>query len=150
MLHHTVVEKLHSERGHINNVCNTFAVHKKQNVGVFFCFWTGQNSSAVHYKTIRDPAVQKGKPLPEKGTCKHYKQSHRWLRYHDFCVLKFHWSDLKRCERWQFFTCTDRLQVSLLWPRVPLWCLPWRRPGPPHGTGHEDDLWLLCQRTGER
>lgn len=42
---------------------------------------TGQNSSAVGYKTIRDPAVQKGKPLPEKGTCKHYKQSHRWLRF---------------------------------------------------------------------
>ncbi|XP_039987897.1 uncharacterized protein si:dkey-24l11.2 [Xiphias gladius] len=38
-------------------------------------------SSAVNYKTIRDPAVQKGKPLPEKGTCKHYKQSHRWLRF---------------------------------------------------------------------
>lgn len=37
--------------------------------------------SGVHYKTIRDPAVQKGKPLPEKGTCKHYKQSHRWLRF---------------------------------------------------------------------
>ncbi|XP_047453426.1 uncharacterized protein si:dkey-24l11.2 [Mugil cephalus] len=39
------------------------------------------DSSAVNYKTIRDPAVQKGKPLPEKGTCKHYKQSHRWLRF---------------------------------------------------------------------
>ncbi|XP_008280332.1 uncharacterized protein LOC103357524 [Stegastes partitus] len=38
-------------------------------------------STEVRYKTIRDPAVQKGKPLPEKGTCKHYKQSHRWLRF---------------------------------------------------------------------
>lgn len=37
--------------------------------------------SAVSYKTIRDPAVQKGKPLPDKGTCKHYRQSHRWLRF---------------------------------------------------------------------
>uniref|UniRef100_A0A672I1K7 Nucleoporin NUP42 n=1 Tax=Salarias fasciatus TaxID=181472 RepID=A0A672I1K7_SALFA len=35
----------------------------------------------LNYRTIRDPAVQKGKPLPEKGTCKHYKQSHRWLRF---------------------------------------------------------------------
>lgn len=35
----------------------------------------------LNYKTVRDPAVQKGKPLPEKGTCKHYKQSHRWLRF---------------------------------------------------------------------
>uniref|UniRef100_A0A4W6CGD1 Nucleoporin NUP42 n=1 Tax=Lates calcarifer TaxID=8187 RepID=A0A4W6CGD1_LATCA len=42
---------------------------------------TKTGSSAVNYKTIRDPAVQKGKPLPEKGTCKHYKQSHRWLRF---------------------------------------------------------------------
>lgn len=37
--------------------------------------------SADSYKTIRDPAVQKGKPLPDKGTCKHYRQSHRWLRF---------------------------------------------------------------------
>ncbi|XP_064168318.1 uncharacterized protein si:dkey-24l11.2 [Anguilla rostrata] len=29
----------------------------------------------------RDPAVQRGKPLPEKGTCKHFKQSQRWLRF---------------------------------------------------------------------
>ncbi|XP_029992572.1 uncharacterized protein LOC115421051 [Sphaeramia orbicularis] len=42
---------------------------------------TGPSDKAVNYKTIRDPAVQKGKPLPEKGTCKHYKQSHRWLRF---------------------------------------------------------------------
>lgn len=41
----------------------------------------GPSAGAVNYKTIRDPAVQKGKPLPEKGTCKHYKQSHRWLRF---------------------------------------------------------------------
>ncbi|XP_028306294.1 uncharacterized protein LOC114465467 isoform X2 [Gouania willdenowi] len=38
-------------------------------------------SGGMNYKTIRDPAVQKGKPLPEKGTCKHYKQSQRWLRF---------------------------------------------------------------------
>lgn len=42
---------------------------------------TGPGANTVNYKTIRDPAVQKGKPLPEKGTCKHYKQSHRWLRF---------------------------------------------------------------------
>lgn len=41
----------------------------------------GPSASALNHKTIRDPAVQKGKPLPEKGTCKHYKQSHRWLRF---------------------------------------------------------------------
>ncbi|XP_070686953.1 uncharacterized protein [Pempheris klunzingeri] len=42
---------------------------------------TGPSASAVNYKTMRDPAVQKGKPLPERGACKHYKQSHRWLRF---------------------------------------------------------------------
>ncbi|KAK5867406.1 hypothetical protein PBY51_011902 [Eleginops maclovinus] len=42
---------------------------------------TGSSSGAVYNKMIRDPAVQKGKPLPEKGSCKHYKQSHRWLRF---------------------------------------------------------------------
>ncbi|XP_042352509.1 uncharacterized protein si:dkey-24l11.2 isoform X2 [Plectropomus leopardus] len=42
---------------------------------------TGRSAATVNYKTIRDPAVQKGKPLPEKGSCKHYKQSHRWLRF---------------------------------------------------------------------
>ncbi|XP_061915627.1 uncharacterized protein si:dkey-24l11.2 [Entelurus aequoreus] len=42
---------------------------------------TGPSVSSVHLKTVRDPAVQKGKPLPEKGACKHYKQSHRWLRF---------------------------------------------------------------------
>lgn len=41
---------------------------------------TGQSASAT-LRSMRDPAVQKGKPLPEKGTCKHYKQSHRWLRF---------------------------------------------------------------------
>ncbi|XP_029010493.1 uncharacterized protein si:dkey-24l11.2 [Betta splendens] len=39
------------------------------------------DSNAGNYKTIRDPAVQRGKALPEKGTCKHFKQSHRWLRF---------------------------------------------------------------------
>ncbi|XP_034391653.1 uncharacterized protein si:dkey-24l11.2 isoform X2 [Cyclopterus lumpus] len=42
---------------------------------------TGPSACAVNYKMIRDPAVQKGKALPEKGGCKHYKQSHRWLRF---------------------------------------------------------------------
>ncbi|XP_072291474.1 uncharacterized protein [Eucyclogobius newberryi] len=42
---------------------------------------TGPNTNTGHFKNIRDPAVQKGKPLPDKGTCKHYRQSHRWLRF---------------------------------------------------------------------
>lgn len=58
-----------------------------------FLYCAGPNVPHIHYKTIRDPAVQKGKPLPEKGVCKHYRQSHRWLRYHSRCVL-FHFTHL--------------------------------------------------------
>ena len=29
----------------------------------------------------KDPAIQEGKPLPDFGTCKHYKKSYRWLRF---------------------------------------------------------------------
>ncbi|XP_069480845.1 uncharacterized protein [Ambystoma mexicanum] len=32
-------------------------------------------------KTVRDPAIQAGKPLPERGTCEHFKKSCRWLRF---------------------------------------------------------------------
>lgn len=43
--------------------------------------FTGQGNTSLNYRqSIRDPAVQLGKPLPGKGSCKHYKQSHRWLR----------------------------------------------------------------------
>lgn len=42
---------------------------------------TDPSTNTAYSKNIRDPAVQKGKPLPDKGTCKHYKQSHRWLRF---------------------------------------------------------------------
>lgn len=52
-------------------------------------FCPGPGALTVNYK-VRDPAVQKGKPLPEKGTCRHYKQSHRWLRYH--CLRVVTWT----------------------------------------------------------
>ncbi|KAM3870628.1 uncharacterized protein ACN63O_005758 [Diretmus argenteus] len=43
---------------------------------------TGPSDFALNYRrNIRDPAVQKGKPLPQTGACKHYRQSHRWLRF---------------------------------------------------------------------
>ncbi|XP_013777913.1 uncharacterized protein LOC106462525 [Limulus polyphemus] len=32
-------------------------------------------------KIVKDPVIQDGKPLPENGTCKHYKKSFRWLRF---------------------------------------------------------------------
>ncbi|XP_018618644.2 uncharacterized protein LOC108940773 [Scleropages formosus] len=43
---------------------------------------TGQGEQKYTYgRYLRDPAIQKGKPLPGKGTCKHFRQSHRWLRF---------------------------------------------------------------------
>lgn len=38
-------------------------------------------ATAQYTRRFRDPAVQQGKPLPEKGACRHFKQSHRWLRF---------------------------------------------------------------------
>lgn len=32
-------------------------------------------------KSFRDPAIQAGKPLPERGTCQHFRKSCRWLRF---------------------------------------------------------------------
>jgi len=32
-------------------------------------------------KQRRDPRIVPGKPLPNEGTCKHYRKSHRWLRF---------------------------------------------------------------------
>jgi len=57
--------------------------------------WNSQNidaahlniSSKQHYtkpKTKRppkDPRIVPGKPLPNNGTCKHYRKSHRWFRF---------------------------------------------------------------------
>uniref|UniRef100_A0A9J7XHB7 CHY-type domain-containing protein n=1 Tax=Cyprinus carpio carpio TaxID=630221 RepID=A0A9J7XHB7_CYPCA len=41
-----------------------------------------QTGAASQYtRRYRDPAVQQGKPLPDKGACRHFKQSHRWLRF---------------------------------------------------------------------
>ncbi|XP_028813099.1 uncharacterized protein LOC114766504 [Denticeps clupeoides] len=37
--------------------------------------------SALYQQRERNPAIQGGKPLPDKGTCKHFRQSHRWLRF---------------------------------------------------------------------
>ncbi|XP_022535653.2 uncharacterized protein si:dkey-24l11.2 [Astyanax mexicanus] len=42
---------------------------------------TDPESALQAGRSKRDPAIQRGKPLPEKGVCKHYRQSHRWLRF---------------------------------------------------------------------
>ena len=43
-----------------------------------------QNKEPVRYKKAgakRDPRIVPGKPLPNNGTCKHYRKSYRWLRF---------------------------------------------------------------------
>ncbi|XP_066448361.1 uncharacterized protein [Eleutherodactylus coqui] len=35
----------------------------------------------VRKKAVRDPSIQAGKPLPNQGTCRHYRKSCRWLRF---------------------------------------------------------------------
>lgn len=30
---------------------------------------------------VKEPVLKLGTPLPDYGTCQHYKKSHRWLRY---------------------------------------------------------------------
>lgn len=32
-------------------------------------------------KLPKDPSIQLGKPLPDRGTCRHYRKSCRWLRF---------------------------------------------------------------------
>ena len=32
-------------------------------------------------KPPKNPAIREGCPLPEFGTCRHYKHSYRWLRF---------------------------------------------------------------------
>ncbi|KAG8576433.1 hypothetical protein GDO81_009859 [Engystomops pustulosus] len=48
--------------------------------------YPGKNSgikdlSSLRKKAIRDPSIQPGKPLPDRGTCRHYRKSCRWLRF---------------------------------------------------------------------
>ncbi|XP_029431808.1 uncharacterized protein LOC115075507 isoform X2 [Rhinatrema bivittatum] len=42
---------------------------------------TGDKAPVRQKKLVRDPAIQPGKPLPEHGTCRHYRKSCRWLRF---------------------------------------------------------------------
>lgn len=66
--------------------------HTKMSVGAEQCRFVVHQPAAVQVTEgtptpslsrphrNRDPAIQEGKPLPEFGTCLHYKKSHRWLR----------------------------------------------------------------------
>lgn len=53
------------------------AAYKYYKLLLFTEFTGGAPKYARRY---RDPAVQQGKPLPDKGVCRHFRQSHRWLR----------------------------------------------------------------------
>lgn len=74
----------------------------------------GQEERKQAGRYPRDPAVQHGKPLPGKGTCKHFKQSQRWLRCPLLCAALAHWHDWGR--RCYFLSSTE---TSLLYPRFP-------------------------------
>lgn len=50
----------------------------KYNKLLLFTEFTG--GAPKYTRRYRDPAVQQGKPLPDKGVCRHFRQSHRWLR----------------------------------------------------------------------
>ncbi|XP_053319469.1 uncharacterized protein LOC128491221 [Spea bombifrons] len=47
--------------------------------------FSGKNigNKGLNYKkkNVRDPSIQPGKPLPDNGTCRHYRKSCRWLRF---------------------------------------------------------------------
>ena len=45
-----------------------------------------KQKEVVKKKTVKDPSIKEGLPLPENGTCKHYKKSFRWLRYMYICI----------------------------------------------------------------
>ena len=43
-------------------------------------------------RLVKDPAIKEGFPLPDTGTCRHYKKSFRWFRYnvpHKVRIYKF-------------------------------------------------------------
>ena len=39
------------------------------------------SSTETKKKQPKEPGIKEGQPLPDNGSCKHYKKSHRWLRY---------------------------------------------------------------------
>jgi len=40
-----------------------------------------QEVKTVAKKAVKHPGIKEGTPLPDNGTCKHYKKSYRWLRF---------------------------------------------------------------------
>lgn len=77
-------------------------------------------------KRIKDThSFKLGTPLPDNGTCKHYKKSFRWLR----------------------FPCCGRVSPSQSWnvffPGVPVWRVSWRAIWPSLRMGQSYDLRVL-------
>ena len=40
-------------------------------------------------KKVREPGIVPGHPLPDNGTCKHYKKSFRWFRFESLKNVAF-------------------------------------------------------------
>ena len=70
-------------------VVNLFLTHAQ-----LFCLYilhTAPPTGTVHVSRKKEAKLQEGKPLPEFGTCSHYKKSHRWLRC-GCSLTRWHWS----------------------------------------------------------
>jgi len=46
-----------------------------------------KSANKARIKPVRDPLIEDGKPLPQHGTCSHYRKSCRWLRYGESSVI---------------------------------------------------------------
>lgn len=53
-----------------------------------------KNSSTTESKKKqpKEPGIKEGQSLPDNGSCKHYKKSHRWLRY----VYLFYYNNISK------------------------------------------------------
>ena len=50
----------------------------------FWCCTAGQKAHIVQVKQLRNqahPDIHEGRPLPDNGTCRHYRKSYRWFRF---------------------------------------------------------------------
>ena len=98
-------------------------------------------------KKQKELVIQVGKPLPEFGTCSHYKKSHRWLRSTFYC----HNSNCGTHEInvWLYFTdfhavaSHTHVTFAMTWLRI-MW---WREPtGCCVGSAHVSSPTLLASR----
>ena len=59
-------------------------------------------------KLIKDPAIKESFPLPDTGTCRHYKKSFHWLRYD----MPIHLGFMNHINYWNHSTVCSALRLS--------------------------------------